>query len=438
MSALVFNEPHRLWERLVKWTRSRSAVSRFQFQGGLVDEELLLDWIGDEGDEFAPNLGGELRRELASAVERYGASLGATADRSDAPFFIDPDLRPGALAVFPSPESFLLHGIQDVLKMSIESASPRQDDRHGLSHRERLKLTPSELARRVREALDEAGTLSKLLRNQRDDYALVDFVWHLQRWVSYSTVVVRPNIPFSIEFDHTYVQRTSEGNEPSKLDLWLRRIKTQHHYPLPIKDALSVHVEVSSDEPEIEIGRRRVILVTSDRKKREDTKVFGHKFEPSARLVHRYSSKRPHEGLEPEAETLLTNRLFLETRVVLARNIRFAYLLAALSFAAAAVFVSSVSWTAIADESLKPLVVDAVAVGTIAIGLALWLVTTQYRVRLIHEKLFWARPVFYASILAIVVSVVAYAIRVTQVDSWSAAFVRWLFERGPYASAGGG
>lgn len=200
-----------------------------------------------------------------------------------------------------------------------------------------------------------------------------------------------------------------EGTEPlSKRQRLKRLVHTEHHYPLPLKDALSVHVEVRSDEPEIEVGRRRVVELAPSGELGPVHGMFSHKLEPTARLIHRYSSKRPPEGREPEAEALLVNSLFLETRIVLAPNIRAAYSVAAAAFGAAAIFVSYVCWRGIADGSTAGLIGEALTTGALATGLALWLITTQYRVRIIHRKLFWARPALYVSISLIVLSLIAY------------------------------
>jgi hypothetical protein len=413
LSVLVFNDPHRLWERLRDWVRGRGddAVAHFHLDGGLVDERLLLAWITKEGDEFARGLGPKLRDELAPAVQAYCASLAllrAQTQEPEAPFYIDPGFREGALAVFPTIDSLLLHGIQDLLKMTVQTASTRQRDNQSKSQRAELILQPSELAKRARAVLDERTTLTKLLRNQVDDYAFRELVRHLDRWVSYSTVTVRPNVPFIIEFDRIEVFRIQEETEARTLDRVKRLFDTKHTYDLPLKDALSVHVNVRSDEPEIEIGRRRVMALRADRKLEPIDEVFGHKFE-THRLVQRYSSKRPLEGDEPETATLTGKQVFLETRFVLARNIRTGYTLAALSFLLVAVFVFYVCLRAIRDGSTKGLD-QALTTGTLATGLALWLITTQYRVRLIHHKLFLARSALYIAIGVSVASLSGYAV----------------------------
>jgi len=161
LSAVAFNDPHRLWERLRDWARANGADSHFVRDAGLADEKLLLDWIENEGKEFAPSLGAHLRRELQPAVEAYVSWLESRSNDAGAPFYIDPVLRPGALAVFPTFEALLLHAIQDVLKLTVETASPNERTRNEHSERAQVILEPSELARQARTALAEAATLSK-------------------------------------------------------------------------------------------------------------------------------------------------------------------------------------------------------------------------------------------------------------------------------------
>jgi hypothetical protein len=423
LGSLVLIDPHRLRERIFKWAKAREAAVLFQWNRGLVAERLLLDWISSEGDGVARDFGTVLAAELRPLVRRHlnlsplvdGTEPNAGAERPDDDdwpwgFCLIPDARPEGLRAFPSVESLLLHGIQDVLKMTLETASPSPRNGVRASRRAELALEPLEFAREVRLSLEQTKTLYKVLQNQRDDSAVRDFVRHLDRWVSYAVVTVRPGTPFAIDFEDIFELRRPGGvRQPAYVRVWRRLFDTKHHYPLPLKDALSVHVELHSDEPELLLGRRRVFSLTPSGQEKEVTDLFGHKFEPTRRLVHRYSSKRPAEGAEPESERVAKHRLWLEVRIKLS-GVRGAYIAAATTFALAAGYINYICTRALVDGATSGRVGDALTLGTLATALALWLVTTQYRVPIIDRKLVLARWLLYVAIAVMVGSLSVYGV----------------------------
>jgi hypothetical protein len=400
VSALLFSDPHRLKERLEKWCE-KDPTRRLYFNFGLGDEKTLSAWIKAEGNEFLPGLGDELEKSLASFVQDH---IGG-GHRSSRDFEIDLLHRPGGLAYFPTFELLLLHAVQDLAKMLIETESPRLRGQATVSPRAALVANVPDIAKRMLAALHETETLVKLLRTQASDEAYLDFIRHLDRWVSYAVVTFRPSVPFSITFEDVFPLDKPGGKpltwwERKRRTLW----KTVHHYPLPLKDALSVHVEVVSTETELVAAHCDSIALKPDGSVEKVETVFGQKFEPNERLLHRYSSKRPAEGVEVAAERGMADRIWLEVRWKLLANVKAGYWSAAATFAVAAVFVAVVAVWSVYDSRTNSLIDDTVVVGTLATGLALWLITTQYRSSVVHRKLWIARWAMYISIIAMVAS----------------------------------
>jgi hypothetical protein len=410
LAATFFSDPARLSERLREWLKKRDQTNKLFVGGGIVDTELLLAWIRCEGDEFAPKLGGHLADQLRPFVTDYTNPAKPPNSRPDR-YYLDSAWRPGDLQLFPTIDSLLLHGVQDVLKLTIETAHSRSRRNTPLV-RERLMRNPRELAGEVRKTYEAVETLSLLLRNQSDRTVLNDLGRYLTNWVSYAAVPVEVGVPFSISWSNITVLRAAR--QGSIVERFRRRLFTRHLYPIAFKDALSVHVEIKIDDPEIDAGQRRVVQIKQGRpdslsKKPEPVNtVFGHKLEPTRRLVHRYSSKRPIEGVQSDEDRF--DALFLQTRIRIAPNVFLGYVLASVVFMAAGGFDTIVAVKALIDGSTESLVTPAVETAALASALALWMITTQYRVPLIAGKLIPARWVFAIAIIFMVVPLSIYGL----------------------------
>jgi hypothetical protein len=397
-SIALFNDPHRLKERLVEWcNRNGRDVALVEPNGGLARRDDLKSWIHEEAEEFLPNLGAVLLSALEPQVDIHHGRTRDTVE-GERGCWITEELRPGGLAYFPTLQLLLLHGIQDVLKLVIETADTRPI-KGDSSDRATLINDRDELAQRTLDVFSAIPNLEILLKAQNDGPAFLDFVRYLDRWISYAAVTFQPGVPFSITFSDISPLDRPGGAELTKRERARRLVwRTNHWYPLPLRDALSVHVEVVSREAEIVTSHCRVVRRERNGSLIDVHQVFGQKSEPSGRLRHRYSSKLVDDRSTPGVATESPNSVFLETRYKLLTNVKAAYLAASVTFTAAAAFLVTAAIRGWNNHLSSAVVSDAVLVGTLSTTLGLWLITTQYRVPVIQRKLFLARWWMYATV----------------------------------------
>jgi hypothetical protein len=259
--------------------------------------------------------------------------------------------------------------------------------------------------------LDDKAALSQ-------EPALKELMNDLDTWIAYVPMTVRLGLPFNIKFMETIPLRVPEfrlGGLLGKIEGKLRTVfGTNHRYPIPLKDAPSLHLEVKLDHQELRIplkeglpDRRLGLIVWPEGEqpiRGEIDDVFDGDARPSDRILHFYSSRRSNEAplLDRVAPDLL---LFVPLR--LTAVMFWGYLAGATAFLAAAGFVGyqliPTTWTG----QSPGLVEEVTVVSSLTVTLSLWLISMPQTAPVVLRKLWLARSAFYLAMVGILVSVIA-------------------------------
>jgi hypothetical protein len=423
ITTLVFLNPHRLAERLERWPHRRH---RLRGDRGL-DRRDLVEWVRQEGEEFIADGGQLLAGELASFLQKERLAGGPLPER----------MRPDGLRYFPTLESLLLHGVQDLLKIVVQSEEAWGAGSDELNRRAALMRDMSGIAIRVSDALNGLPLLYELLSRQRDHSATVELYRHLDRWTAFAVVDARLGVPFVLKFSQT-LPLTERRKRRWFLKPFVyvrdkfRLFRTFHLYPLAGQDAISVHAEVAVPDPELRLPRRSAVVRARGRRRRRVHHIFGHELRPTGRLLHRYSSRRPEATKPPTLTPAAAGELFLRVQLKLLRSIRYGYTFAPVAFLMAGAYVSWVVGDALIDHRTVAKPETQLAVGALAATLSLWLTAVQHRRAVVYRKLWLARRLFYLALYLTLIPLALYGLREFAPERFYDA-THWLRELVPPA-----
>jgi hypothetical protein len=418
LGALMFQNPGDLVDRINDWAQPPRS---FPPRRPLLEKD-LSEWIIHEGNIFKKNFGPPLATRLEPLVrEVYRGG----------PAFDFPAISPfRELEHFANLSQLLLHGIRDLLKVVLEVADPLPGDANsrGLSQRRILIDSESKL-------LDELTTVLATLPRLTELFiaapaARDELLTNLTHWAAYVIHPVRLGLPYDFTFKQTEILPAQyewwETLRPLE-KRWKRIWKTRQEYPLSnlLKDANTVHIEISIPDQEIhipwrsgeEISRKSVCLVgrvpIQTRPRKLKVAPLSQAFStvshaPTGRLLHAYTSRQLLES-QHEDEIIRYLRIFVPIRLV--RNIFWGYAFAAVTFAVAAIFVSYTFVTA-AIRNRSPNNLEAVVVvAAVAATLSIWLTNVQHERPIITTKLAGARLAFFCALVTLVIAPIVFMIR---------------------------
>lgn len=426
IATVVFQDPHRLAERLQRWESRRDPLRPDAGLEAAEDESDLQRWIEQEAEEFLPRSGDDILQAVTPTLERL-----QELDRAWA--WIPVSARPDGLRYFPTVGALLLHGVQDLLKNVLQFADPWKPEEpdggdavaaHGGAAEARgepdesgqraiLARRSEALAKEVKRVLAELPILETLLTAQQHDGATSEFFRSLDRWTAYVVTTIRLKVPFIVKFDQTLplLRNPEDWEQFSWLKKKRRLFSTHHEYPLALRDALAVHAELVMNDLEIRYDQTEVVEVQGTQRI-PVSDVFGNELRASSRLIHRYSSKRPDPTSESDAGTAARRHLYLRVPIRLVKSIRYGYAAASAAFLATAGYVlGTVVWAFVNDTDIERIEAPVIA-GSLAVTLSLWLTAVQHPRPVVYRKLWLARRCFYLSLLITIGALTAYALRV--------------------------
>ena len=426
--ALGYINPRALTERFNAWAKERRRPRlKARFDAPLLDET-MLDWIEAEGDSVCRGAGTYLRARLSCC-------------RPEQPLEIEGGA--SVLGPYPSVDALLLYGIRDLMKVLLNQAplwgmTPRRDN-----PRAALSGNARRLGVRTAEVCELGMSNLASLFAAADADAQSEFTSFLSRYTAYVFMDVELGRPFLIEFSRLL----PVGRRVSTLgQLGLAVGQTRIRCPLAPKDAQGVHVVVALHDPEVRFGldvfelglrrkpwfirfRRHRLQLRKDENGRRYQRVenwtiarrqpdgglvetsvrhqFGTVDEASEQLVHLYSSRGRYEGSEHD-DRLGSVRLVVALK--LTKTVFWAYLLSALAFALAAIYVNAMWWRGVVSAQLPPEFEALASVNALAVTLSLWLTTTQHRRPIVHKKLLPARYAFFVAIFFLLLAPTAYGV----------------------------
>jgi hypothetical protein len=389
LMALAFQTPGGFEERIRIWNR--------RAEPPLVGAQ-LLDWVAWEGDTFLFGLGAELRKH----VEEY-----LDAENGAPPDF--PLTNVASLERY-NIKLLLLHGIRDVLKTLVGLAPPVEPGPpEEAAGREQSRTwfmdasEPSRLATAVREiALEGLDLLTKEL-HRADSVARGALYTELRFWRSYVPLEIRLGVPFTIELSETYTfgSSLSYGRQ---LPRFFRG--SWQWYPLPIKDAEGVHLEIEIPDPALQLVRKRsqVVVMSSEAGvllRFPPNRIFGSVSHASERMAHLYSSRMRAEA--PHDDSLLPY-LRARLKVRLRPSVFLGHLFAALGAVVAAIYVGdstiphAIHRNALATDDLRVVA----TVGALSLTISLWLTAVQHPRPITFKTLAFPRLILYLALAAII------------------------------------
>lgn len=431
LSTLIAQNPHDLEDRINEWVRERCAKGedrRYSPENPLRPRDLSA-WIHDEGEDFQPGLGTALQAALApllwaAAIDRPQRYMPGDAEADRVGALDVPDPRQGGLKHLPSMSYVLLHAVHDLLRMSVEFAPSWSDDENTQPEdgnhvlQSDLMADPLLLIRHLQHnVLPGIRVLRELLRGPRRGDALPDLLRDLDSWTAYVVKDIRLGVPFSITFTQTLPLRTEDLKWPRPVrwieGRWRTVWRSNHRYPIPLKDAPSMHVEVDVPDPELRIPlkpgyppKRLGILVWIPGKREtyldKPLDAFDAEARPSDRIVHFYSSRRAEESRRLDD---LAPYVHLYVPIRLTFGVLFGYLAASVAFVLAAIFVGWEAFPTIVTAERPPLLLETVEVAILSVTLSLFLVSTQHPSPLVTRKILGARLAFAVSIATILAAV---------------------------------
>lgn len=506
LATLVFQNPLSLAQRVERW----SELEKQQRQhiifgpGQPLTGEALLSWIGNPGNYFQKGVGTALVDDLRTLVRDHRGSHMLVDWIAASPLRIssaDPRGSLPAPKYFESIPSLLLHAIRDFLKLLFDAAPSWKGEKHVMHKsegqtREELLDDPEGLARHALELLLEGHAVVNELFVQREDWhesdAGVALSNALDTWCAYVQLEVRLGTPFLVKSSEilplkTPPWRMPEGSVRGAIERRYRSFwRVGHYYPLALKDAQSVHLEVDIPHPElctpqlrdersvhflrlrrwiktgfadpaVKLGKsvnldklgarlpgsvvrwwrrwrspaigRFVDLVADlppEEARRDGGKggkgytfafgvAFGSYQRVSERLLHFYSSRQQHE--DPKND-VLNPYLHLYVPLRFKPAIVVGYILSIAAYLIATVFVAGTLLGAMLHHHRPSLLTDTIAVGALAVSLALWLTGVLAREPIVNQKLIAARGALGLCVVVMLAFFAAFLIYLT-LHHWS-------------------
>jgi hypothetical protein len=411
LTTLAFQNPVGLEQRIGAWVQNRPKnVRRAWEHGQALEDEQLLEWIHAEAEGFLEGLGPPLRAVADAYLKGASARAGDSPPYSLAPASVS------ALGHFGDVTSLLLHDIRDVLKTLVSLAPVLESQAAGTTFtRQMLMERPERLARHVEDqVLRGLDSLLKLLKPLSEAPAPTtvreEFQKELEAWTVYIPLDIALGRPFTLRFRET-ISIGPRLNFARQLGF---AFSGSHLYPIPLKDADGVHVEVEIPDPALQLGRRLPVVALIPGQESAwrqpeipmDT-VFGSVERASERFVHLYSSRMRREATQYDR---LLPYLRLKVRLRLTWAVLIGHLYAATAFLLAALYIGSaaiphaVEEREIAPQDLRVIV----TVGALTVTVSLWLTAIQYPRPVTFKKLTPARMVLYLALLSILVSLGMY------------------------------
>lgn len=446
LATLVFINPEALEKRVENWMRMNGPNTSEEFGPSLpLTGTALARWIEDQAEFFLPGLGGKLRAAIEPVLP----------DLLDTRLHIAPASRRSELDSFGSVPSLLLHAIRDFLKLLYDAApewhqhehqqnllAPSEDDGEDTAvetgpHAERPRLRSELLANPEALATDVADLLVDgiVLLNDRfadpSSNAAVALLRVLDSWWAYVHIEIRLGTPFLVKSSEILPLRTPDLEWPKRWPLripplrwaarkaeeWFRTfMKTAQYYPVSLKNAQSVHVEVEVPHPELrmpKIGKPnglRVVVPVPDAIVGEqgfskdeviasfDT-LFGGVAEPSDRLFHVYSSRQLHEA--PKVDFLLPH-IQIHVPLRFRWSVFFGYSALIFAYVVAAAFIVAALGDAVLNNHPPSQLTALVTAGALAASLSLWMTSASGAEPIVNQKLVAARHILELSVAAIV------------------------------------
>jgi hypothetical protein len=289
LSTIVFINPQALETRVARWAKGRPQGPVPFAPGHSLQGEDLADWIEGQGDFFRAGLGKELRSYLEPVLPK----LLAASPR------IAPTSRRGELDNFGSIPSLVLHGIRDFLKLMYEAApewhsetqeqARSQDESSVRATSATTPSAPNAEADTVllRSELLQDAHLDKLAEDavhnllsglvllekhfsDRTTSAASALIQALDSWWAYVQLDVKLGVPFIVKSTELMPLGTPRlaWHEKYPLNLpvlsWITRkvengfrgfLHTAQFYPVNLKDAQSVHIEIAVPHPELSLPK---------------------------------------------------------------------------------------------------------------------------------------------------------------------------------------
>jgi hypothetical protein len=416
LMTLAFQTPGAFEERIRTWALNRArdrgrwrwAFERARWGLGRSRPQLdtpdLLEWIAFEGNTFLPGLGHRVRGAVESYLEAKG-----TGEREPPEF---PLADVPSLANYRTLERLLLHGIRDVFKTFVELAplfAPRQRQPNEYTRAELMDVShPERLATLVeQDALGGLDFLSQVLRDADDTtrHLYTELIY----WRSYIPLEVTLGLPFTVELSETY-PFGEHVSYPKQLASFV--VGSWQYYPLPLKDAEGVHIEIEVPDPALQLRKSRVVTripETGETLRIPPIHIFGTVLRASERMGHYYSSRM--RGDTPEDDWILPS-LRARLKVRLTQSVALGHAFAAVAAAVAAAYVADLAVPRAIHEHRIPSddLRIAAAVGAISLTISLWLSAVQHPRPITFKMLALPRLVLYAALATIVGSFAAYGV----------------------------
>ncbi len=440
-ATLVFQNPDALAKRVARWADDNNIPFG---PGKPLTGSALTRWIQQQGDSFLPGVGTHLAEMLEPLIPELQRSQ----------LYVSPVTRRPPLDCFGSIPSLCLHAIRDFLKL-IHNVTPswppngEGDDADEILVREDQLEDPNALAETAYHLFLDGVVLAEEKLSDYEGWldsepgaALNEA---LDTWWAYTQIEIELGVPFTVKISEILPLVTPPwpdrpfGRIERKLEEWKRTCyRTGHFYPLALKDAQSVHVEVEIPHPELttpelEAGgtdspsfpatpskptfdRRHPVASARAwcghlREKARHVPIaliarlpdgssgeltapirfdyaFGNYWRPSERLLHFYSSRQLHEAEDRDFMAPYLN-LFVPLRFM--RSVFIGYAAAIVAYLLAAAFVSVSLIAAMAENSRPALLPEVVTVGALAVTLSLWLTSNLSQEPIVNEKLVVAR-----------------------------------------------
>jgi hypothetical protein len=377
----------------------------------------LRKWIRMEGEFFLAGLGDPLVASLEPLLAGTGGAPLTVGDPTS-------ELEPAPdeiLARFPTIESLLLHSIRDVLKILVEFAPAWRGKTAGEDLRTRADLTtsPEKLAG---EVLNLVVPGMEELRRQlpSSPEAMRELLVDLTSWTAHVVRTIHVGVPFHLKFSQSWDLRgkESKGGRLGQLINDRRREfwRVSHQYPLHLRDAPSVHVEISIPDPELRVRpdhrkdvkrklRLGTDLVVGPVRGPVET-VFGAYERVSERVIHMATSRRLEEARHLAAFDR-SLKLFVPLR--LGGPVFWGYIATSVAFFAATAYVGfATARHFIGAANVVPLT-TVLAIGGVSVTFALWQIRGQHARPIVNRMLFPARASFYIAMCVTLLCLLALA-----------------------------